>query len=516
MTRKAVLLIVFTAFFSVFLLAQTRNTKVFTIFTSGGCGCTGSGGPPETFMTHEQVTEKLQEACEDIDFEVFEGSITDAYREVDGNKESYDGVLLIGRVDSDYRLAFTGLPTIVVYNMWEFQSGHHYHIFNTGKVKSEGENILAGGINYENVKVLTAQLDRRNLSDPAVTKKMFDDLVYKVKLIKAVKEMDDTRILMVKRSRDEIIASVNYKHGDYNQDYPPDHNERLIESVEKFGAEVISVEPEEFYEAYKNTNVSDAEKVADKWVSEANEVLASRPEIIKNARAYLALESLREKYNCNAISTHIRSVSGSGKLEDLFNPGLGLELGFKPRGIMAVCQNYPHIVLTQMLAFALTGRPSMLGDQMYDVDNGTEIVLHCGIPVNPYGGEWHVPYAIVPHAESPVRDKPEEPGSSTGLRAYWPEGEPVTFWEIHTQLGQIRMHTGEIVDGHEIYTGGENTDHVMCTAKIIAKVDNIRKVRDQHFPSLYGIHHCATLGDLRQQIKDIGILLGLDVVERDK
>ena len=514
--KRIYLFIVLTVFSAVFVFAQSSKTKLFTIFTSGGCGCVGSGGPPETFTTHEEILDGLRQACDGIDFFVFEGSITAAYNEVDSNKDSYDGVLIVGRVDSDYRLAFTGLPTIVVYNLWEFQSGHHYHIFNTGKVKDDEKNILMGGTNYKDVKILLAQLDRRNLSDPSVTKRMFDDLVYKVKLIKAIKELGETRILMVKTSENEIIASVNYKHGDFNQTYPPDHNERLIQSVEKLGAEVIQVEPEEFYEAYQNASIREAEKVAGKWIDGARKVEASRSEIVKNARAYLAFDALREKYHCNAVSTQIRTLTGSGKLEDRFNPGLGLELGFKPRGIMALCQNYPHIVLTQVLAHLLTGRPSMLGDQMYDVDNGVEIVLHCGIPVNPYGGEWKVPYTIVPHAESHVRDNPEEPGSSTGLRAEWPTQEPVTFWELHTQLGQIRLHTGEVVDGHDVYTGGENIDHVMCTSKIIAKVDNIKKVRDQHFPSLYGIHHCATLGDLRQQIKDIGILLGMDVVERDR
>jgi len=517
--KKIHLFICLIMFPVLIVFPQSRNTRLFTIFTSGGCGCTGSGGPPETFTTHEQVLDGLREACGGIDFIVFEGSITAAYNEVESNKESYDGVLIIGRVDGDYRLAFTGLPTIVVYNLWEFQSGHHYHIFNTGKVKGNGNNILMGGTNYEDVKILTAQLDRRNLSDPAVTKKMFDDLVYKIKLIKAIKELGETRILIVKNNRNEIIASVNYKHGDYNQEYPPNHNERLIKSVEKYGVEVVTVEPEEFYEAYQDADVSEAEKVADKWIEGAKEVIASRSEIVKNARAYLAFDALREKYNCNAVSTQIRTLTGSGKLEDRFWPGLGLELGFKHRGIMAVCQNYPHILLSQVLSYSLTGRPSMLGDQMYDVDNGVEIVLHCGIPVNPYGGEWRVPYTIVPHAQSPVRDKPEEPGSATGLRAYWPVGEPVTLWEFHTQLGQIRMHTGEVVDGHEVYIGGENIDHVMCTSKIIAKVDNIKKVRDQHFPSLsslYGIHHCATLGDLRKQIKDLGILLGVEVIERDR
>jgi hypothetical protein len=202
-------------------------------------------------------------------------------------------------------------------------------------------------------------------------------------------------------------------------------------------------------------------------------------------------------------------------LKDLYNPGLGLELGFKTRGIQAVCKNYPDILISQIIAHKLTGRPSMLADQMYDIYNSVEIILHCGIPINPYGDDRRVPYTIRTHAESPVRDKPEEPGSSTGITAEWPVGEDITFWEMHSLLGQIRLHTGEIVNGRTIYTGGEDLERVMCTAKIIARVD-AEKIREQHFPSLYGIHHCGTLGDLRQSIKDIGVLMGLEVVERDK
>lgn len=514
--KKLVLIFAVIIFSSLVSFAQNRNTGIFTIFTSGGCGCTGSGGPPEVFTTHEDVLDKLHQACNGIDFIRFEGTITDGYDEVDRHKDNYDGVLIIGRIDGDYRLAFTGLPTIVVYNLWEFQSGHHYHIFSTGRVKEDGENILEGGTNYDQVKILTAQLDRRNLCELSVREKMFQDLVSKIKLIQIIKELKETRILMVKNAKDEIIASVNYKFGDFNQSYPQDHNERYIQAIKELtGVEIVQVEAEEFYETYQKIDRWDAEEIAEQWISGARYVEASRPEITKTARGYLALDALREKYNCDAVSTHIRSVTGSGELKDRYNPGLGMELGFKVRGIQAVCQNYPDILISQIIAYKMTGKPSMLGDQMYDIDNSVEIVLHCGIPINPYGDERRMPYTIRTHAESPVRDIPEEPGSSTGITAEWPVGEPVTFWEMHSILKQIRLHTGEIVNGRTIYTGGEDLDKVMCTAKIIAKVD-AKKIREQHFPSLYGIHHCATLGDLRQQIKDLGILLGIDVIERDR
>ncbi len=499
---------------ALFTLAQGSNTRVFTIFTSYGCGCTGSGGAPETFTTHEEVLDELRNSCTGIDFIEWEGNRSSAFAELTNNINSYDGVLIIGRLDNDYRLAFTGLPTVVVYNLFEFMDAQPYHLFASGKIP--GESILEGGTNYKEGRILTAQLDRRNLASPAVREAMFNDLVDKIKLMQVIKELAQTRILMVKNHENETIASVNYR-GDHNQSFPEGFNENYLANFkELFGVEIVPVEPQEFYEAYRTADIGKAEEIADEWVRNAREVTASLPEIIKTARAYIALDELREKYNCNAVSTHIRTVSGSGELADRFWPGVALELGFKQRGIMAVCQNYPDLLISQVLAYLMTGKPSMLADFMYDIHNSTEIVLHSGIPVNPYGDGRRVSYSIVPHAESPVRDIPEEAGSSTGLTAEWPAGEPVTLWEVHSLLKRIRLHTGEIVDGHAIYTGGEDLDDVMCTAKIIVRHDDIKKIQREFQPYLYGIHLNATLGDLREQLKDAAVFLGLEVVETDR
>lgn len=514
MKRIAIWLMLIVWSYSV-SFSQGSNARLFTIFTSAGCGCTGSGGVPMNFTTHDQVLSQIRLACEKIDFVRWEGTYGDAVNEVEKNRGNYDGVLIIGRLNGDYRLAFTGLPTIVVYNLFEFMDAQPYHLFSTGMMDDES-NILKGSSGYKNMRILTAQLDRRNLCTPAARDAMFNDLVYKIKLIGVVKELGKTRILMVKRAKDEIIASVNYR-GDYNQTFPRDHNERSIKVLrDLFGISVVTVEPEEFYQTYKTIDSRKAEETADKWIKGARKVEASRNEVIKTARGYLALDELRIRHNCNAVSTHIRTVTGSGELKDLYNPGVGLELGFKTRGIQAVCQNYPDLLVTQVLGYLLTGKPSMLGDFIYDVFNETEIVLHCGIPINPYGDDRLLPYTLRTHAESPVRDRPDQPGSSTGMTVEWPAGESVTFWEIHSMIGEIRLNTGVIVNGKLIYNGGEDLDNVMCTGKIIAKVDNANKLQEEFKPYLYGIHTNATLGDLRNQIKDVAVLLGLRVKETDR
>ena len=513
--KKIYLFLVLIAFTTVFAFAQSVTSKVFTIFTSAGCGCNGSGGPPKTFTTHEQVVSALQKACSGVDFIVWQGTRSAAYDEIQKNKGNYDGMLIIGEMGGDFRLAFTGLPTIVVLNLWEFPSGHPWNLFATGKVP-EG-SLLEGGTDYKDVKILNAQLDRRNTCAPAVRESMFNDLVYKVKLIQTIVELKETRILMVTNEVSDNIASVNYR-GDIRETFPEYHNQLYTQTLkELFGVEIVRVGAVEFHEACAKVNTREAEKIADQWIEGAQKVEVARAEIVKCARGYLAHDALREKYNCNAVSTHIRSV-GTGGLKDLYNPTLGLELGFKSRGIMAVCQNYPDLLISEILAYKLTGALSMMGDVMYDIDNSTEIVLHCGIPINPWGGDrklFKIPYNIRPHAESPVRDKPDEPGASTGMTAEWPAGEPVTIWEMHSLDKTIRLHTGEVVDGHSIYTGGEDIYTIMCTAKVIAKVD-VKKIRDQYMPNLYGIHTIATIGDLRQQLKDLAVLMGFKTEESDR
>jgi hypothetical protein len=73
---------------------------------------------------------------------VWEGTLNAAFLEMQLKKTSYDGVLIIGGIDGDYRLAFTGLPTIAVYDLWEFMN-QPWDLFATGKMPEVP--VLKGG-----------------------------------------------------------------------------------------------------------------------------------------------------------------------------------------------------------------------------------------------------------------------------------------------------------------------------------------------------------------------------------
>jgi len=488
-------------------LRMNGNTRVYTIFVSSGYG--GAGEVPKFLTTNEDLLHKLQSKCSGIDFIVRDitktnTSLEEVYSELESSKENLDGVIIIG-TSREYRLAFTGLPTILVYNLFEWMN-IPYKLLDMGK---EEDSILVGGPDYKNGRVLTTELDRINVTSPSVSEAMFGDLVDKIKLIQVIKNLKESKILVV--TPNKYLAQVDYQ-GDIHKHLPQDYNERYTSALKRsLGVEIVRVEPEEFYEAVRKADEVEAKEVANTWIDEAKEMTdTTESEVVKTAKSYLAFEALRERYDCNAVSTHMRSLTGSGKVEDMFWPGLGLECGFKTRGIQAVCQNYPNIVVTQLLGYFLTGRPSMLGDLMIDTFNSVDILTHCGAPINPHGDD-RVPYVIKSHAQSPVRGT-LKPGSSTGLQVELPLDEPVTIWKAYVLNKKIGLHTGETVDGYSLY---RNLDEIMCRAKLIAKVD-AEKVQKYYSPDEYGIHRAATFGDLREKVKDLAVLIGFGVMEEDR
>jgi len=485
------------------------NTKIYTVFANQGCSCP-AGGTPEGLITNEEVLDKLQSKCSGVDFIARDltkrgTSIGSVLNELEDSKEGLDGVLIIG-VSREYKLAFTGLPTIVVYNLFEWMN-IPYKLYNTGK---EQESILVGGPEYKRGRILTAQLDRRNVCSPSVSSAMFGDLVDKIKLIQAIKKLKESKILVV--TPHEYLAQVDYQ-GDRNKRFPENYNQTYTRALkDSLGVELVRVEPKEFYEAVKKVEEGQAEEIAKMWIDEAQGMKDTvESEVIKTAKSYLAFEALRKKYNCNAVSTQMRTLTGSGKVEDIFWPGLGL-MEFQKRGIQAICQEYENIMVTHLLGYYLTGRPSMLGDLMIDTFNNITLLTHCGAPLNPYGDDRRIPYIIWSHAQSPVRGT-LKPGSGTGAQVNYPAGEPVTIWKVYVLNKKIGLHTGKTADGHSLY---KDFDSIMCRTKLVVKVDDAKKIQKYFSPDEYGIHRAGTLGDLREKIEDLATLIGFEVMEEDK
>jgi hypothetical protein len=488
---------------------MTTMIKMFTVLTSPGY--VGAGNVPRELLTNEALLRQLRDDVPDVEFiarDMTEAGCTpeSVLNELEHRKADLDGVLIVG-ASRLYGLALSGLPTIVVYNLFEWMN-IPYKLYATGK---EPDSILVGGPAYGKGRIVTAQMDRRGVTDRSSA--MYEDLLGKIRVVVAMGRLKRSRILSVSSNR--YLAQVDYQ-GDLRKSFPEGYNERYAEALKaSLGVEIERVPPEEFYQAVAEADRARAEAIADDWIGRAAALTdTTREEVIHTASAYLAFDALRERHGCNAVSTHMRSLTGSGQVEDMFWPGLALECGFKVRGIQAVCQDYPNILVTQLLGYYLTGRPSMLGDLMIDTFSHAEILTHCGAPINPHG-EDRVPYTITSHAESPVRGT-GKPGSSTGITVELPLDETVTVWKVYALHGKVGFHTGRSIDGRTLYGhSSAGFDEIMCRTKLVLQVRDAAVIQRHYSPDEYGIHRAATYGDLTDQIRVFGVLAGFDMMDEE-
>jgi hypothetical protein len=82
---------------------------------------------------------------------------------------------------------------------------------------------------------------------------------------------------------------------------------------------------------------------------------------------------------------------------------------------------------------------------------------------------------------------------------------------LHKKIG---LYTGKVVRAESLY--GKRVNPLLCRTKLVAKVDDAKKIQRMFSPGEYGIHRSATLGDLREVIKDLAVLLGFQVMEEDR
>ena len=403
------------------------NTKIYTVFFGTAPSRDDTDLEP---ITHEAIAQRLEEECDGVDFvvrDVTRGTTTQSVlNEIEDLKKlSYDGVIICGW-PRDYDLLRSGLPTINVMVVNDFMNVP-YPLYKTNRV-------------------VDAFLDPwRFCADSSVSERMFQDLVAKVKLVKALKHMKHERILTVTDS-----PYVNVTYGDALKNMPPDYNEKILGAIEEtFGVKVTKIgtkevaADEDVQNLWRNESPQ-ANAIAQRWIRNAKRMMNTiESEVVRSAKVYLAMKILMEKYGAGAMAFHIRSLIESPRREDYVTPALATS-EFQLHNVVAKCQSHLNILLSEMLLQYAYGRPSMLGDYSVDTYNNTSIVQHCEGPWNAWGDERRVPYNLVDHRERPVRGRSVTGGSAASWILY-PGDEPVTMWQIDVSNKEVLVHTGTTV-----------------------------------------------------------------------
>jgi hypothetical protein len=464
------------------------KTQLYTIFL------------PCYSLKRDELLGKLQSRLDDVEFvglDELSGIMStegreQAHRSIGEVKDEIDGILVFGGY-LDRELTSFGLPVIMVRSL-----------FGVGDWE---KGILSF---YKGERVVTACLSDFDVSSRASTSR-FDDLLDKIRLISALRRVKDATLLVVQEP--EILGSYDILGMDFHAPLPADYDQVYAQTLQEMGPDVRHASLVELNEEIEKTDEKEAGRIADMWIEEATEVReTNREEVVKAARLYLGMERLMEKHGATGIT--IRSlVPWVNKVIDVTPCLANTELNKQLR--VGVCEGLVNSAITEMLGLYVAGIPSFVGDVIgIDRVNDTVTFAHCQCPINPHGSD-RVPYALRSHAlqkENKMlpEDYPEAgPTLSAAVQVDLPMDEIVTALKFSLYDRKIAVSTGVTVPGDAFY---QDFESILCRTKLVMKT-NSAAFEANYDTTTFGVHRNLLYGDHTPVVKDLGKLMGFEVVE---
>lgn len=458
---------------------------------------------PKNFVSNDDVLGKLQTALPEVEFvrRDLHGS-PDGYQRLLGEiqqfKDNIDGIVLVGGAVIRFQgiggvgqqpLAFTGLPTIYVDNLFKLQP-MPYRV-----CKEQGRAVFA-------------EIDREGILPPEKSAEMFDDLVQKIRIVAALRRLRGAKILFIKNETSDIDG-VDFKV------LPPRYNQAISgRMLECFGTEFVFHDVEDLIDRWHGIGDDEARPLAERWKAAAVSVQEGLDEeILKSARLYLAIDAIREDLGLDPVAIMVNGEYRA--IEEGITTTTSLAMTeFQRRGIIGCYQSYTGTTLAQLFAWHILGRMSFVHDDAVDIANNITLHMHCGTPVNDLWGEGDLEHKIRDYTTGAWHEELGRRDGAVPSETAFPVGVPVTIWKIFPMKRLITLYTGTSVDGEAVY--GDTWRDIICRNKLPVLVEDAEQIISHHDVLEYGCHRCATFGDLRETVKQLATFIGFEVEEWDR
>ncbi len=265
---------------------------------------------------------------------------------------------------------------------------------------------------------------------------------------------------------------------------------------ERLGAEIVPISVDETLEAHNAVDIKEAEEEAEKyWISKAQKIVEpSRDEIINSARFYLAVKNLmiREKAQAvtssNCMGAPAKGCLAFSKLNDL--------------GLVGACEGDMDSTLTMLMFNYAFGIPGFISDPVFDTARNALIHFHCTSSTKMDGpSSERLPFTIRTQSDS-------ERGVALDVENRI--GQEVTCAKF-INLDTMLISTGKIFD--------ITHDELGCRTQFWTEVADARSMfHNWGAGVLKGgtmtlLHRAVFYGNHMQDIKNLGILMGFNVVE---
>jgi acyl-CoA synthetase (AMP-forming)/AMP-acid ligase II len=265
---------------------------------------------------------------------------------------------------------------------------------------------------------------------------------------------------------------------------------------ERLGCEIIPVTIEETVKAHQAIDIKAAEAEAQEyWISKAKKIVEpTREQIINSARFYLAMKDMMIKNGAHAIASSGcmgRPAKGCltfSKLNDL--------------GMVGACEGDMDSTLTMLMFNYAFGIPGFISDPVFDESENALIHFHCTSATKMDGpaGERR-PFTIRNQSDS-------EQGVS--LEVENRIGQDVTCAKF-INLDSLLISKGKI---YKI-----THDELGCRTQFWTKVADARKMYHNWGAGILKggtmalLHRVVFYGDYMNDMKNLGVLMGFNVVE---
>jgi hypothetical protein len=251
----------------------------------------------------------------------------------------------------------------------------------------------------------------------------------------------------------------------------------------------------EVNDAFNRASVSESEKIAEKWIQNAEEVKDVPGETIRaSAAMYLGMKEVLKTHDANAITINCLGGFYGGHIHAY--PCLGFH-ELNNEGLVGACEADVESTAT-MVAFGLLtgGRPGYISDPVIDTSKRQIIYAHCVASNKVFGpgGEAN-PYRIMNHSE-------DRQGAS--VRSLLPVGYMTTSLKVNNQRKEIIFHQARTVEN--------DPDDRACRTKLCAEpVGDIEKLFTQW--DRWGWHRVTFYGDLKGPVYELAAALNYQIIE---
>lgn len=265
---------------------------------------------------------------------------------------------------------------------------------------------------------------------------------------------------------------------------------------ERLGCEIIPVTIDETVKAHEAIDIKAAEAEAEKyWISKAKKIVEpTREEIVNSARFYLAMKDMMIKNGAHAITSSgcmgrpAKACLTFSKLNDL--------------GMVGACEGDMDSTLTMLMFGYAFGIPGVISDPVFDTSENALIHFHCTSSTKMDGpaGE-RLPFTIRNQSDS-------EQGVS--LEVENRIGQDVTCAKF-INLDSMLISKGRI---YKI-----THDELGCRTQFWTKIADARKMYHNWGAGILKggtmalLHRVVFYGDYMNDMKNLGVLMGFNVVE---